>query len=850
MYLQKFFAIIRRWLGRERALARCPVASRHRLPAVLFFVSISAARLASASVLVTGDVTPADNPFTLNLNEGLPSDGNFVNPFESQTSQTYYEGRHLDNVVADLNDDTNQNFDITVGKTSFGVLLISGESSLRDQTLTIGGSGMLNGVTRLGTGVVRITGFGSLYNNDPNIYPAPLPNIPGGFSSQTPRPADVGYDLYVGKAGTGTFEISAGARAEIQDAVVVGTDLGSTGNIVVDGFDSYLGSGGFLTNVISLNEPHAMIVGQQGLGYMTITNGATVESSTQSSLAGGITVAASIGSVPFRQGTIPMDPGGSGTVTVNGAASKWITAGSLQVGGFVDIPDGLTSNTDLEGDNSQYNSEFGQGALYVQAGGLVNVHSALGVTDPSQNDLLLAIGRFGRVEMSGGLISVGTVDGENQQSRGENNQVVNDGVIAGTGRIETGIFRNRYLGQVRVGPGDDLVINASARFTDPLPGPGAGPGSKLVPLSNYGLIEVIGTADMPAQLEFERAADAPQNPVQPFLNLPLAMQPTPPAFEGGLISAQHAILRFGSGLRNQGLMAFTAGTNVVSGKVMNIAADSISPDDADVGDSTAILVSGPGTQVVFEDDLGSGVGADINLVNGGNIVVLDQHSFANAGNIGIELSYAHPSLITVSGDVGIGAGAGVNTDLTLNLANDVLHTLKHGDAFQIISFGGDIGGVDLTDPSNPVVDLSIAPLFTDIDTSPDLSVLHPNLDLIIQFSNQGVYAVFLDPLMVGAGAMGPDFNGDGFVDGADLAIWLANVGIASGGSVLVGDADGDGDVDGADFLVWQLNLGPYPGAGAGSGGALPAAVPEPTGIALLLLAGFFSLPIRRRRGAR
>jgi hypothetical protein len=43
-----------------------------------------------------------------------------------------------------------------------------------------------------------------------------------------------------------------------------------------------------------------------------------------------------------------------------------------------------------------------------------------------------------------------------------------------------------------------------------------------------------------------------------------------------------------------------------------------------------------------------------------------------------------------------------------------------------------------------------------------------------------------------------DFNKDGQVNGADLAIWQCSFGISA-----LGDADGDGDSDGADLLVWQ-----------------------------------------------
>jgi hypothetical protein len=82
-----------------------------------------------------------------------------------------------------------------------------------------------------------------------------------------------------------------------------------------------------------------------------------------------------------------------------------------------------------------------------------------------------------------------------------------------------------------------------------------------------------------------------------------------------------------------------------------------------------------------------------------------------------------------------------------------------------------------------------------------------------------------------------DFNGDGMVDGADLAQWQGDFGPTDNGS----DADGDGDSDGADFLAWQQNVG----TGAP---ALPAhaAVPEPSAWLLAVL-GLPLLP-RKRAG--
>ena len=72
---------------------------------------------------------------------------------------------------------------------------------------------------------------------------------------------------------------------------------------------------------------------------MTITNGGTVRSDSPGTPGGSGGSIGPIGAV-IGGSTILVDrgrgsdPGGVGTVTVNGTASKWIVGGSLQVGGF------------------------------------------------------------------------------------------------------------------------------------------------------------------------------------------------------------------------------------------------------------------------------------------------------------------------------------------------------------------------------------------------------------------------------------------------------------------------------------------------------------------------------------
>jgi formylglycine-generating enzyme required for sulfatase activity len=94
-------------------------------------------------------------------------------------------------------------------------------------------------------------------------------------------------------------------------------------------------------------------------------------------------------------------------------------------------------------------------------------------------------------------------------------------------------------------------------------------------------------------------------------------------------------------------------------------------------------------------------------------------------------------------------------------------------------------------------------------------------------------AAAMPPLILNAA----DFNGDGFVDGADLEIWQTAFEI--GGSADA-DADGDGDSDGHDFLIWQHNFSPAPEE------ATFTAVPEPSALSLAVCLPTFCFCKRRR----
>jgi hypothetical protein len=246
----------------------------------------------------------------------------------------------------------------------------------------------------------------------------------------------------------------------------------------------------------------------------------------------------------------------------------------------------------------------------------------------------------------------------------------------------------------------------------------------------------------------------------------------------------------------------------------------------------------PGTTVTFEDDF-----IDFNASPFHATVVnfLSRHSFVTNG-LSIDLDTDHLGRINSGGDVDI------TGKLTVNLTHITPGSLFVGAVFPLITFQGTLGTFDLSDPNNPKIDLTKQGRFTDSNLrDPLLSLVPYGLPATDVFDIlYGTNSISLIIKAIG-NASGPDFNGDGVVNGLDLAIWQQHVGTIGGATVLDGDANGDGRVDGQDFLLWQQHLGPFPGAGSGSGFANGASVPEPTAIAMVLMGGLAWLPRRRRR---
>jgi hypothetical protein len=822
-----------------------------RVMAIAYCVAaIGAADTALAVVQTTGNVllSPdfsvmdgaytglyADNPLTTTVNEGIPTNGNRIDPFRAIGSQIEFEGR------PDVANNTNINFSVIVGRTSFGELIIN-QSQLRDLDLVIGDQGTATPLQR-GTGVVRIEGFGSLYNNNPLLQPfvsdGSTTNVDAPIKiSAVERPVNPqGYDMYVGRFGNGTLQLALGGRAEIQDSVIAGDQSGSVGTIVIDGIDSFLQSGGLPLDNPPNDEVHYMVIGRLGSGTMSILNGGQSynQATSQTGSGGGQAVfGAVIGSNLAAQTTNAPGSGGNGTVYVDGIPSKWTVAGNLQIGGFHDAEDSVVTNeSDIEGNDVVYGSSVGRGTLNVSNGALVSIiPPPLDPALPNPPDSLdLLVGRFGRINLDGGRIELlgafQNSNPQNPQQELEKGRLINDGVVAGDGDISVLQFRNRVLGEVRVGAGQSLQIEATGGYTEvdniPLP------DEEEYPLSNYGVISVLGTENERAAIDFDREkltpavvgspADILNPPNRPFLNrkVPTTPTPAPNGRTEGLIHGEHATMRFGSGLSNRGVLAFTAGDNIVSGDVVSFA------DSAPGADDHGRVVIGPDTNVAFEDDFFTFGTTQISP--GATFQVLAGNSFAVGGTYSMSVTATASGSLELNSPIPtISGNASFSGDLRVSISG--ANNLSQATAVPIFDVGGDITGNFST----------VTPSGLNLGSPIDLYTF--------VLGNQ----LYLAAFNVTAGN-GADVNGDGFVDSLDYAIWVQNFGTTGP----AGDINGDGIVDAADYTEWQdACCGPFPGAGSGSGGlsgGLAGTVPEPTSALLLACGSMLALAWGRHRSA-
>ncbi|QDU91246.1 hypothetical protein Pla175_46660 [Pirellulimonas nuda] len=652
---------------------------------------------ATAAVSTSGDVFPSDNPFTAG-NEGLPTGGNTVDFNQDvDTPQANYE----------------EEANVTVGRTGAGQLSITAGSVLRYGHLVIGGNGgdggegdgntgtddngpdgngqpifdpddnlgnddvtvgYLNDDLRIlpagvdsistGNGVVTITGSGSLYNNAPNVIPGrfldpdetvpttlfPVPDDDRRGTGTNGTPYN-GFDAYVGLTGTGTLQLLAGGRVELQDALIVGYGSSARGLVTVSGQSSYLEANGGTVQDLNGdvtkqtdNGPNQMIIGGYGFGELRISEGGTVVARNGAAI--GTTSTDPGASTTTNQFTLPFDTSftrkGIGGVVVEGPNSVWniipqqnflgtfgalssTTAAALAVGEYV--ADGA------------YTAQGGAGTLTISAGGTVNVRQApissqVPGTGLQQADVI--VGRYGTIVMDTGLLSV-------------TDQVITDGLIRGSGTILTGTFRNRQVGQVRVLAGERLVIAADQSTPDAFD-----EANVVLPqgvfLGNIGTIDVLGTTLEQAELEFQRAI-APGGTIATagrFINQRDNAATPADATDDviGQINLRDGTLRFRSGLANAGQFTVVSGQNLVSGLIFN---NGNMNGTVEAGVDGSIVLTGA-SRTVFENQV-TNFGSMV--VNGGSQAIFNGAAFQNVGVKNVQNSNIVYSSGVVNGDANV-----------------------------------------------------------------------------------------------------------------------------------------------------------------------------------------------------
>lgn len=723
-------------------------------------------------------------------------------------------------------------YDVHVGLIGSGILSVEGGGSVQIQ------DGLFAGLGGTASGVITVDGFGSSISAFGRDEVSPT-----GDSTPT-----TDFGSIIGGHGSGNLSITNGGRVDLFNGASIGasnTSMLLNGDGVGSGTVTVADNGSFL-NVYASN---------------------AVEDPTVVTVMGmPVKIALAVGELRNRGGSFPTEPLGSGTLEITTGARVNVT--------FTETYN--TAVTDAK-------MVVGYNGKVIMSGGSLSVDDTL-VNDGNFQGYGQVVASFfanttaGSID-AGGVMETDTLD---MQIAGDFN---NDGSIRGNSNITSGSFYNGSLGSIVVGQGERLNIKSTAlgaadiysEFDDTLPGSfglqtdldGNGvvdPANAQFHQANLGSIRV----EEGGELEFGNAD--PVNPLDDvskgvaFHNgryvLAESLNPfvagTPITGAGaqvaetviGTITGTGGTLNFKSGLYNTGVIAFTGGSNTVVGNVLNGSMDYDTATDGAIDDPATlsnpdvfnnqlilpgvILVSGDNTTVTFTDDVvNEGVIAlgpnqtvanflsDLTLAPGGEVsFYTDFFSSSSAIVVGGDLN-VNGSLLTSIPATAFASASSSSSSATSALSSS---SLEAGMSMSLLSAGGE---------------LSEESLFTDLN----LPELEGNLywDVVYDTVQDEIRLEIIESLAYGA-----DFSGDGIVNGDDMNIWIANVGITNGASVIQGDADLDGDVDLNDYLLLSQQIFTGIPVLAGGGASASVAVPEPSAALLALLACSATGMIRRK----
>jgi autotransporter-associated beta strand protein len=619
----------------------------------------------------------------------------------------------------------------SVPMLSGGTINVAGSANI---TTASGGIANLSGATAL---------IGTLGNTVVNLSAGTTLSVMAG--TQTGGGISGAGSLNKTSAGTlilgvdntygGSTTISAGTL-QIGNGGTTGSTVGNVtdnGSLVFNRSDTYAFAG-LISGTGSVT--------QNGLGTLILNNlntytGPTTVSRGTLQVGDGILPGTVSGSVinngalifnaPAAGQSIAGSITGTGTITKIGLGTTVLTGNNSNSGGTIistgvlQIGDGGTSgsitgniidNAALvfnRSDNVALSGSIsGSGRLEEAGGGTLalsgNISNALvasngrivvGPTSTFSGNV--TTGALGRVENGGGVIHVTNLD--------------NAGVLSGTADL-SGSFLNRSTGDVRVAPGQRILIQSTS------------------PSTNAGLVEVLGNAVN--QAEFEA--------VGPFTNA---------AGGNSLIAARYASLRFNSGLTNHGSLSVNYGTSDVFGMINNGTNGTIAIAGGagvtfynDVTNNGSLVVSAVGgtrSSAVFLGTLtGSG-----GIRGGGDVFIMGD---LRPGNSPSEVSYTANMYLGASSQTVMELGglqSGTQADKV-----DVTGTLSLGGGLTVVSYNGfqpTLGDkfdlIDATTTTGAFSSISLPQLSTGLQW--DTSALSTNgvISVVPEPTTLGLFAV-------------------------------------------------------------------------------------------------------------
>jgi T5SS/PEP-CTERM-associated repeat protein len=670
-----------------------------------------------------------------------------------------------------------------VGDTAFGQVTITAVP------LNVTGSSITLGQSATGIGIVNVSGVGS------------------SLASAN--------DIAVGNAGAGNLVVSQPAVISAADDLLVGIADGSSGNVFLD----MLGTIANITDTV--------LVGQAGTALVQVTGGARLNADDtiigQNATGEGTVTVSGNGSLWKQSNSLTIGDAGRGTMQVLSQARAETTNATLGTqansSGTMSVT-GVGSSWEITGFLTL--STSGQSTLNVADGGRVSATGAtrLGTAAAGEGRVVvtgagsllstgtsMTVGETGfgslRVLTGGRVTSGNSTIGDNAGSRGE---AVVDG--ANSTWAITGALLVSDPGEATLSVSNGGVVSTTGAITVGSAGELVLSGGRVqiaggLGLTNQGLVLGGGRIAAPvtnaAAGEIRtRASDALV--VTSLNNAGLVdmqggeLEVLGAATNSSDIDAFGAVVRFDSGFTNAsgGQLSVTSGTVDVYGAVTN------SPNGK--------IVVGDRAEAIFHDTVTNN--GQLIVLPGGNALMLENLALASTAAVGVQIAGDSPD--TGFGQLQVGGAATLAGALNVTLAGGF--TPEAGDEFQLINAGGGLTGT-FTTQSLPSLS---AGLSWDVDYSPTSVTLS---------------------VIAGLRA---DFNHDGQVNAADLAIWKTGFG-TTGATSATGDADGDGKVDGADFMVWQRELG-----ASAAGAPVAASVPEPAAVSLLLAAGIGVAVYRRR----